>query len=101
MDNGEELSQDWQADTPENRRERQTLPLCQVPQAQPEACQDAGTLVLLQLPERKTPCGDLRIRAGLIGLPRPQRKLVIANEHKSRALSILLNVLLESSTPIG
>jgi hypothetical protein len=42
MDDGEEHSQDWKADTPENRREGQTLPLRQVPQAKPEACQDAG-----------------------------------------------------------
>jgi hypothetical protein len=31
MDDGEELSQDREADTPENRREGQTLPLRQVP----------------------------------------------------------------------
>ena len=46
MDDGEEHAQNWQADTPEDRREGQTLPLRQVPQAQPEACQDAGPLVL-------------------------------------------------------
>jgi len=59
MDNGEELSQDRQADTPENRREGQTLSLRQVPQAQPEAGQDAGPLVLPQLPnpERRTRIG--------------------------------------------
>jgi hypothetical protein len=33
---GEELSQDRQKAAPENRREGQTLPLRQVPQAQPE-----------------------------------------------------------------
>jgi hypothetical protein len=42
MADGEELSQDWKADTPENRHEGQTLPLRQVPEAKPEACQDAG-----------------------------------------------------------
>jgi hypothetical protein len=95
------MAQDWKADTPENRREGQTLPLRQVPQAQPEACQDAGPVVLPKLPERKRPCGDLRIRVGLIGFPRPQRKLIIANEHKSRSLSMLLDVLLESITHIS
>jgi hypothetical protein len=89
MDDGEEHSQDWKADTPENRREGQTLPLRQVPQAQREACQHAGPLVLPQLPERKRPCGDLRIRVSLISFPRPRRKLIIANEHKSRSFSML------------
>jgi hypothetical protein len=37
-----------------------------------------------QLPERKSPCGDLRIRVGLIGFPRPQRKLVIPNGTRSQ-----------------
>jgi len=56
MDNGEELFQDREEDTPKNRREGQALPLRQVPQAQPEACQDAGPLVLPQLlPSR---CGS-------------------------------------------
>ena len=56
MDDGEEHAQDWKADTPENRREGQTLPLRQVPEAKPEACQDAGPLVLPQLlPSR---CGS-------------------------------------------
>ncbi len=49
MDDGEEPSQDRQEDTPKNRREGQTLPLRQVPQAQPEACQDVCPLVLPQL----------------------------------------------------
>jgi hypothetical protein len=101
LDNGQELSQDWKADPPENRSEGQTLPLRHVPQAQPEACQDAGSLVLPQLPERKRPCGDLRIRVGLNDLPRPQRMVIIANEHKSRSLSMLLAVLLESITHIN
>jgi hypothetical protein len=55
MDDGEEHSQDWKADTPENRREGQTLPLRQVPEAKPEAGQDAGPLVLPQL--RQSRCG--------------------------------------------
>jgi len=47
---GEELSQDWQKGASENRRERQTLPLRQVPQKKPEACEDACSLVLPELP---------------------------------------------------
>jgi hypothetical protein len=69
MDNGEKRSQDRKADTPENRREGQTLPLRQVPEAESEACQDAGPLVLPLLPERKSPCGNLGIRVGLTGIP--------------------------------
>ena len=51
MDKGEEHAQDWKADTPENSREGQTLPLRQVPEAEPEACQDTSPLVLPQLLE--------------------------------------------------
>ena len=46
---GEELSQDWKKGAPEDRNQGQTLPLRQVPQAKPEACQDAGPLVLPEL----------------------------------------------------
>jgi hypothetical protein len=62
MDDGEEHSQDWKADTPENRREGQTLPLRQVPKAQPEARQDAGSVALLELPNSKR-----RTRIGVRG----------------------------------
>jgi hypothetical protein len=62
MDNGEKRSQDRKADTPENRREGQTLPLRQVPQAQPKAGQHAGPLVLPQLPNSKR-----RTRIGVRG----------------------------------
>ena len=48
--NAEEHSQNRQEITPENRREGQTLPLRQVPQAEPEASQDTGTVVLSELP---------------------------------------------------
>jgi hypothetical protein len=44
-------SQDWQENTPENSRERETLPLRQVPQKKPEACQDACPVVLPDVPE--------------------------------------------------
>ena len=62
MDDGEEHSQDRQADPPENRREGQTLPLRQVSQAKPEAHQDAGPLVLPQLPNSRR-----RTRIGVRG----------------------------------
>ena len=101
MNNGEEHSQDRQEVTAQNRREGQAIPLRQVPQAKPETRQDTGTLVLPQLPERKRASGDLRIRVGLSGFPRPQRQLVIANEHKSRSLAVLLDVIRESSTHIS
>ena len=51
MDNGEEHSQDWQADTPENRSERQTLSLRRVPQEKPKTCQDSCPMVLRELLE--------------------------------------------------
>src|SRR5262249_18157319 len=45
------ISQNWQESAPENRRERQTLPLRRVPQEKPETRQDSGTLVLPELSE--------------------------------------------------
>jgi hypothetical protein len=48
---GEEHFQDRQADSPENRREGQTLPLRQVPQTKPETCQNSRFLVLPELLE--------------------------------------------------
>ena len=50
---GDELSQDRKKGAPENRREEQALPLRQMPQTQPETCQDTRTLVLSELPEPK------------------------------------------------
>ena len=47
-----EFPQDRQEGPPEDGREGQTLPLRQVPQAQPTARQDARALVLPSLPER-------------------------------------------------
>jgi hypothetical protein len=101
MDNGEEHSQDRQEVTAQNRCERQALSLRQVPEAQSEACQNTCTLVLPRLRERKSPCGDPRIRVGLIDFPRPLRKLVIANEQKPRSLAMLLDVFRERITHIG
>ena len=48
---GEEHSQDRQENLTENRRERQTLPLRQVPQEKPETCKNTCPLVLLKLLE--------------------------------------------------
>lgn len=48
----EEHSQDWKEGTTQDRRERQTLPLRQVPQTQPEADEDSRPLVLSGLPQR-------------------------------------------------
>ena len=47
----EELSQDRTKGASENRRERQAVPLRQVPEAKPEAGQDARSVVLPQLLE--------------------------------------------------
>ena len=49
----EELSQDRKKGTSENRRERQTLPLHQVPQTKPETREDFRPLVLSELPARE------------------------------------------------
>ena len=49
MDDREEHSQDRQEITAQNRREGQALPLRQVPEAKPEARQDAGPVVLPQM----------------------------------------------------
>ena len=51
MDDGEELSQDWKADAPEDRREGQAIPLRHVPQAKPETCKNSRPLVLPDLLE--------------------------------------------------
>ena len=51
---GEEHSQDRQADPSENRREGQTLPLRQVPESRPETCEDSRPLVLPELLEGGT-----------------------------------------------
>src|SRR3989442_1118662 len=101
MDNGEEHSQDWQTDTPENRRERQTLPLRQVQEAQPKARQNAGPVVLPQLPKRKRPCGDLRIRAGLMVFPCRWPTLPPPNEQNGSPLSLSLDAFFESTTHIS
>jgi hypothetical protein len=49
VDDGKEPFQDRQEDTPENHGKGQTLPLRQVPEAKPEARQDAGPVVLPQM----------------------------------------------------
>ena len=91
MDNGEEHSQDWKADTPENRREGQTLPLRQVPQAKPEACQDAGPLVLPQLPETRYTNGfSIRATIGPRGISMPFVKCSV--DGCSRKLQPILKV---------
>jgi len=46
-----EVSQNRQENTPENRRQRQTLPLRLLPQEKPETCQGASAVVLPDLPE--------------------------------------------------
>jgi hypothetical protein len=38
--------QDWQKSAAENRRQRQALPLRQMPQEKPEICQNPSPLVL-------------------------------------------------------
>ena len=54
-DGEEELSQDRQENTPENRREGQTLPLRHVPQEKSEAGESPSPLVLPDLFETKSP----------------------------------------------
>ena len=49
----EEHPQDRKEIATENRRERQTLPLCQVSQTQPAARKDSCALVLPGLPQRE------------------------------------------------
>ena len=58
---GEEHSEDGQADAPEDRRERQAIPLRKVPQAKPETCKDGRPLVLLKLLERERPLGPMKL----------------------------------------
>jgi hypothetical protein len=48
-DNGKEYSQDWQEEPPENRRQRQALPVRHMPKAKPETGQGASAVVLPQL----------------------------------------------------
>ena len=68
---GEEHSQNWKADTPRKPpRRAMTLPLRQVSEAKPEARQDAGPLVLLQLPNPKR-----RTRIGVRGNRRALREV--------------------------
>jgi hypothetical protein len=43
---GRESIEDRKEDSSENRRERQTLPLCHVPQTKPETCKNSRPLVL-------------------------------------------------------
>ena len=52
-DHGKELSQDRKEGPAQDRREGQTLPLRQVPQAKPEAREDACPLVLPGLRKRE------------------------------------------------
>jgi hypothetical protein len=49
----EELSQDWKKGSPENRRQRQTIPLRQMPKTKSEACKNACSVVLPELPQRE------------------------------------------------
>ena len=48
-----EHSQDRKEGTTQDRRKRETLPLCQVPQTKPKTRKDARSLVLPGLPQRK------------------------------------------------
>ena len=61
VDDGKRSFKDWETITPQNRLEGQTLPLCQMPQAEPEAHQDAGSLVLPELPPRSRRFGSMKI----------------------------------------
>jgi len=58
---GKEDSQDRKKGASENRLERQTLPLRQVPQTKPETCKNSGPLVLSELPPRKGRLGLMKI----------------------------------------
>jgi hypothetical protein len=51
---GEDHFQDRQASTLEDRRERQTLQMCQMPETKPKTREGAGPVVLPDLPEAKT-----------------------------------------------
>jgi uncharacterized protein YdhG (YjbR/CyaY superfamily) len=59
--NGEELSSDGKKGATENRRERQTLSVRQVPQTKPEAGKDSCTLVLPELHQRRRIASGTRI----------------------------------------
>ena len=62
---GEEHSQDWKEGTAQDRRERQTLPLRQVPQTKPEAGEDSRPVVLSSLPQ-----GERYVENGRAGVIR-------------------------------
>ena len=47
-----EFSQKRKENSPEDRRQGQAIPLCQVPKAEPETSEDSCTLVLPGLPQR-------------------------------------------------
>ena len=64
MTHVEEHSQDWKEVAPENRRERQTLPLRQVPQTKPETRKDSRPLVLPEPASKRTIALAPGIQAG-------------------------------------
>ena len=58
---GKEHSKDRKEDTPENRRKRQTLSLCNLSQTQPESGHNTGPVVLSELPQQSRRIGPMKI----------------------------------------